>query len=246
MYELGLQQVLPYDIKLDANMYYRDIRNLIGVEIVNTYYGSYYSRFINKDYGNVRGLTVSLDRRMSDLFSISLDYTYQNARGNASDPYSAIYYYQSNLEPEKQVRPLDWDQRQTVNLILTAGNPTDLLVSANIGYGSGFPYTPDVVLERSRFLNEGTKPTTWNFDLRAERQFEIAGTNIGAYVLIYNVFGIKNEYGIFPSTGRATRDLLGEQQWRELVGDKVFDDYISDPSRFSGPRNIKVGVNFSL
>jgi len=71
MYEIGLQQVLFSNLVLDLTAYYRDIRNLLGMEIINTYEGFVYAHYINRDYGNVRGFILTLDRRFSDIFSMN-------------------------------------------------------------------------------------------------------------------------------------------------------------------------------
>ncbi len=85
-YELGLQQVIFPDVSLDLTVYYSDIRNLLGIEILETYEGFNFGRFVNRDYGNVKGIIVTLDKRFADFFSAKLDYTFQVASGNASDP----------------------------------------------------------------------------------------------------------------------------------------------------------------
>src|SRR5512139_1325211 len=43
MYEIGLQQVIFPNVALDVTAYYRDIRNLLGMEIINTYEGVKYA-----------------------------------------------------------------------------------------------------------------------------------------------------------------------------------------------------------
>ena len=118
-----MQQVLFEDVSLNLSVYYRDIRNWLGMEIVNTYEGFKYARFINRDYANVRGFIVTLDKRFSNYFSAKLDYTFQIAEGNASDPYAVYNKNQTNppIEKSKTVVPLDWDQRHTLNLTVNVG-----------------------------------------------------------------------------------------------------------------------------
>ncbi|MDZ7764159.1 MAG: TonB-dependent receptor [Melioribacteraceae bacterium] len=126
-YELGLQQVLFPNLSLDVTAYYSDIRNLLGMEIINTYEGFKYARFINRDYGNVKGVILTLDKRFADYFSFTLDYTFQIAEGNSSDPFAVYNDNQSDppVESEKKVVPLDWDQKSTVSLQASVGQPGD-------------------------------------------------------------------------------------------------------------------------
>ncbi|NIR52681.1 TonB-dependent receptor, partial [candidate division KSB1 bacterium] len=63
MYEVGIQQVVFPNVVLDFTAYYRDIRNLLGTEIIETYDKQKYARYINRDYGNVRGFIVTVEKR---------------------------------------------------------------------------------------------------------------------------------------------------------------------------------------
>jgi outer membrane receptor protein involved in Fe transport len=73
MYEIGLQQVLFPNFALDLTLYYRDIRNWLGMEIINTYEGFKYARFVNRDYANVYGMILTLDKRFANYFSLKVD-----------------------------------------------------------------------------------------------------------------------------------------------------------------------------
>ena len=79
-------------------------------------------------------------------------------------------------------------------------------------YGSGTPYTEDSRYTRGlRFENNGTKPTSLNVDLKGTKNFDVFGLSFNTYLLIYNLFDIKNEYGVSASTGRAGIDLRAEE-----------------------------------
>jgi len=248
IYEIGLQQVLMEDLSLNASMYYRDIRNWLGMEIVNTYEGFKYARFINRDYANVRGLVITLDKRFSNYFGAKLDYTYQIAEGNASDPYAVYNYNQTNppIEESKTVVPLDWDQRHTLNLSVTVGIPGNWSAGLIFQYGSGMPYTEDIKISRGvRFENGGRKPTYINLDLRADEYFKVFGINLYTYAIIYNVLDIKNEVGVYATTGRATADL-NVKYAGEIIGLNTIDEYIKNPAMYSSPRQIRLGLGFQL
>ena len=145
IYEIGLQQVLFENFALNFSVYYRDIRNWLGMEIINTYEGFKYARDINRDYANVKGFIISLDKRFADFFGAKIDYTYQIAQGNASDPQAVYNNNQTNppIEETKSVVPLNWDQRHTLNATVNFGIPGDWSVGLIFQYGSGQPYTED-------------------------------------------------------------------------------------------------------
>ena len=248
IYEIGLQQALMADISLNMSLYYRDIRNWLGMEIVNTYEGFKYARFINRDYANVRGLVIVLDKRFSNYFSAKLDYTYQIAEGNSSDPYAVYNKNQTNppIEESKTVVPLSWDQRQTLNLSLNVGVPGDWTVGAIFQYGSGMPYTEDPKISRGvRFENGGIKPSYFNLDLRIDKVFEIGNLNIRTYLTIYNALDIRNEFSVYGTTGRANSDL-NTQYAGDIIGLNTIEEYINNPSMYSTPREIRFGIGFDF
>lgn len=244
MYELGLQQVLFTNLGLDFTVYYRDIRNLLGMEIINTYEGVKYARFINRDYAKVKGFILSLDRRFADFVGARLDYTFQIAEGNASDPYSVYNNNQTDppIETNKKVVPLNWDQRSTLNLSLTLGYPGDWNVGAILQYGSGLPYTEDIRVSNGlRFENGGIRPSTLNLDLRAEKTVSFNGVNLTLFALVYNVLDTKNETSVDAASGRANIDLYTYLAG-PIIGLNTIDQYLNNPGSFSTPRQVRLGI----
>jgi len=248
MYEIGLQQVFMEDLVLNFSVYYRDVRNLLGMEILKTYEGFKYARFINRDYGNVRGFLITLDKRFSSFFSAKLDYTYQIAEGNASDPMSVFNKNQTNppIEEAKVVVPLDWDQRHTLNLSVNIGEPGDWNAGAIFQYGSGWPYTEDAKVSNGvRFENGGIKPATYNVDLRFEKLIDLGGLKINTFLLVYNVLDINNEYGVYGTTGRANTDL-NVKEAGAIIGLNTIEEYVNNPEMYSKPREIRLGFGFGF
>jgi outer membrane receptor protein involved in Fe transport len=248
-YEIGLQQVLFNNFAIDVTAYYRDIRNLLGMEIIKTYDAVRYTRYINKDYGNVRGFIVTLDKRFADYFSFKIDYTFQIAEGNSSDPNTVFNNNQTDppIEETKVVVPLNWDQRNTLNASVTVGEPGDWTVGLIFQYGSGTPYTEDIRISKGvRFENGGIKPEFYNLDLRAEKVFNIAGININTFLLVYNVLDIKNEFGVYGTTGRATTDLGYILSPVNVIGLNTIEQYVKNPGMYSTPREIRIGFGFGF
>jgi outer membrane receptor protein involved in Fe transport len=247
-YEIGLQQVVFPNVALNLTAYYSDIRDLLGTEIINTYEGFKYARFTNKDYGNVTGFILSLDKRYSDYFSAKIDYTFQIAEGNSSDPMSVYNNNQSNppIEAEKKVVPLNWDQRSTLNLAVNVGVPSDWNVGFIARYGSGTPYTEDIQISNGvRFENGGRKPSTLYFDIKANKTFKVLGFDVNTFLLVYNLFDIRNETSVYATTGRATADL-NTKYAGAIYGLNTIEDYINNPGMYSAPRQIKFGFSVNL
>ena len=247
-YELGLQQQVLKNVGIDFSVYYRDIRNLLGTEIIQSHEGFKYARYVNRDYGNIRGFIFSLEKQYSDLYSIRADYTYQIAEGNASDPLSVFFNNQSDppLSTNKKVVPLDWDQRSTLNISFNFGEQGDWMTGLIFNYGVGFPYTESIRVNGGlRFENGGVKPSTYNVDFRADKNISFSGLNGNVFLLIYNLFDIKNEYRVNSASGRANVDLFLNEAG-PIYGLNTIQEYLNDPTSISAPRNLRVGFNINF
>jgi outer membrane receptor protein involved in Fe transport len=248
-YEAGIQQVLYSNLVLDFTAYYRDLRNLVDTEVIETYDQHKYGRFINRDYGNVRGIILSFEKRLANYWGARIDFTYQHAEGNASDPRTVFFDNQSDppRESEKKLLRLDWDQRSTLNFTFTAGIPFDWNIGLIGRFGAGTPYTADLRFNPINvdFRNNRTKPSIVNFDLKAEKTFTISNVRLTAFLYIFNLLDNRNEYGVYGSTGRADTDL-NTKFAGDVVGLHTIDDYVRNPSMYSTPRQIRIGLGFGL
>ncbi|MCH8874832.1 TonB-dependent receptor [candidate division KSB1 bacterium] len=241
-YELGLQQQFGEDIGFSLTTYYKDITNLIGTEILAA--EEPYARFINLDFGNVVGISTSLSLRRKNL-GVFLDYTFQVAEGNASDPEDQFSDAASvpPTESEIQTVPLDWDQTHTVNLSVNFGQPKNWSVGLIGKMGSGLPYTPTSRATRGfreTFENSERKPFQLNFDLQASKFFHIAGLRYTFFAKIFNVLDRRNENQVFLDTGDAERtlDIFSTGEARGL---NTLEEFFLRPDFFSEPRRIQMG-----
>lgn len=248
-YEIGLQQVLFPNISADISLYYSDIRDLLGVQVLSTYESDRFGRYINRDYGNSKGLVLTLEKRHSDYFSAKLDYTYQIAQGNGSNPLQLFYNSQSDppKEETKILSPLDWDQTSTLNLSVTVGDFTDWTVGMIFSYGTGFPYSIDPTYSNSiEKINSGRKPSTTNLDFKATKIFKVFDFDLNAYLIVYNVFDTKNEYNVSSNTGRAGYDLAAQKYHSFIYGLNTIQEYTKNPGDYSGPREVRLGFGIGF
>ena len=118
-------------------------------------------------FQNSKGITIALSKRPTAKISGNIDYTYSISEGNASDPAAAFLDEQSNVEPEKMLVPLDWDQRHTFNTSLTYHPVKNSGIGLIFSFGSGFPYTTAYLGVRTSFENNAREPSTYNLDMRS-------------------------------------------------------------------------------
>ncbi len=243
-YEFGFKAALTPFLGLDVAAFYKDIRDLLGVEFISTYAAAEYARLTNVDFGNVRGFTVALDQRRlgaKEGFGVSttLDYTLQLAQGNSSDPRETATRAEAGEDPRPRVVPFSWDQRHTVNGTVVVNKPRSFSATAVLRFGTGQPYTPDIGLpgfDSSLGANSARKPTTFVTDLRAEKFFSLGGVTLTAFGRVFNLFDTRFDNGfVFSTTGSPFYTLAPVAQ-RNLLG---------DPSRFAAPRRVEVGVSFN-
>lgn len=96
-YEVGLQQQLTDDFKFDLTGFYKDVRDYIYTQTVYSQNAREYQVLTNLSYANVKGLTLSFIKRQApgSLFSATLDYTYQVAEGNRTEPTEDLFFSES-------------------------------------------------------------------------------------------------------------------------------------------------------
>jgi len=248
MYEAGLQQELFTNFGLTVTAYYKDIRNLLGqaIHIKNNF--KKFAEFINRDYGSVKGFIIALEKRMSDHYAVNLDYTFQVAKGNASDPNAAFENAQANppIETNKQLVPLDWDRMHSLNFTLTVGTAGNFIASAIGRLGSGLPYTPSLQDQRTGFENSDNRPAYFNLDLYFTKYFQLLDNNFYIFLKMYNAFDTANEIEVFTDTGRAGYTLALTQEQSQPRGVNTLEEYFTRPDYYSAPRQVILGLGFQF
>jgi len=249
--EIGIQQQITDDVAVDLTAYIRDIRNLTttGTERINTFGGgSLYSKYQNKDFGFVKGIVLTVDKRFAGGLAATLDYTYQVAKGSGSNPDDAAKALRGGTLPEVQLTPLEWDQRHTLN-ITASYNAEGWGVSMISQYGSGKPYTPRRVTDISTLAtNSQLKPTFFNVDVRAFYEIPLNPIRVVAFVRVFNLFDAKSERDVFDDTGRAGFTTDYEKALRENTQHRVnsVSDWFRIPNNFSEPRRVELGLNLEF
>ncbi|MFT5517097.1 MAG: outer membrane receptor protein involved in Fe transport, partial [Rhodothermales bacterium] len=251
-YELGLQYSLARDLKIELTVYYKDIKNLLGQEIISTVDKKVYARYVNRDYGNTKGFAASLIRQYSNNFGVTLDYTYQVARGNASDPNSVFFNNQTQppVEPEKQVLPLNWDQRHSLNGTLIMGNSSGTTLSLIARFASGQPYTPSNPGSQlsAQLSNSESKPSLLNIDVNIARRFKMAGYSARVYAKAFNVLDRLNSRSIYTSTGNPFHPYrtLGETEVLNQNRNFTVDEIDLRPDFLDPPRRVTIGLDITF
>jgi outer membrane receptor protein involved in Fe transport len=246
-YEIGFKQALTNDLTFELTGYNKDIRDLTGQETRTDVYGGKFWRLINRDYANVKGITVAFEKleRRSGSIGFSLDYTYQVATGNASDPNDEWLNQRQDppIQGQKKRLPLDWDQTHSLNISATTTQRG--FHFAVIGkVGSGNPYTRSSPRYANRVLNGERKPMTMTIDINITKDIQIGNFTLHPYIKVYNLLDRKNNKDVFPSSGSA--DYAYEMNFETYIGIQTQEEFYTRPDYYFEPRRIVAGITFGF
>jgi len=260
-YEIGLQQQLTSDISLETSVYYKDIRDLLGIEILTLSNAATFYRYVNKEYANSMGFTIAFNQGLSGgILSSRVDYTYMIAKGSASNPEtlrdisviagSGKGAYNLSI---RKINFLDWDQTHTLNTSVTL-HPTPTWNIGLIGQiGSGLPYTPSTLdpaiqLPGGQWDNVGRKPLRWQLDALITKSFNLAGIRWVAIVKAFNIFNQLNENQVHSISGHAGPNAylpeVAKKRYYRLakVGEFTRNEADYNPTWYSRPFFIQFGL----
>jgi len=249
--ELGVSQQLSDDLALDMTAYIRDIRNLTGTrsdEIVIFGGSATYSKYVNSDFGFIKGVVLSMTKKFAGGVAATVDYTYQVARGSASDPQEARNAKAGGALPEVQLVPLGWDQRHTLNATASYSS-TNWGVSFIGQYGTGTPYTPRRSADVTTMLtNSQTKPEFFDLDGQAFYAVSLDRLRFVLFLRVFNLFDIRNETGVYDDTGRAgfTTDEARTLSINPLQAVNTVQEWYRIPTFYSEPRRVEFGLNIEF
>lgn len=197
-YELGFQQVLSKTSSIKISAFYKEQRD--QVQLINVFqaYPNTYRTFGNRDFGTIKGVTISYDLRRTGNVRMTAAYTLQFANGTGSDATSALGLVNAGEPNLRVIFPYAYDQRHGFNIVFDyrygdgkdyngpmigdfgVFENTGLNIVTNIG--SGTPYsgaklpTGEALLNPGNSFLDGTlngsrKPWQYRIDLQLDRNF---------------------------------------------------------------------------
>ena len=217
-YEVGFTRQVGSSASLDITVYYKDTKDIVQVEAIPST-PAQFATFVNKDFGTVKGIDVSMVVRRTRRTQANVGYSLMYATGTGSNPESqrniAWQFQPGATEPPRMLAPLNFDQRHkvTVNVDYRFGDKDGPALGgahplANAGInllfkaGSGFPYTPTYVYNEvtlaatssrpSGPINSSYSPWTYQLDLKANKDVVAGQNRVSLYVWVINLLDRKN------------------------------------------------------
>lgn len=261
-YEFGLQQQLTDNFKFDLTAFYKDVRDYIYTQTVYSLNARQYRLLTNLSYANVKGMTLSFIKRPArgSLLSFTLDYTYQVAEGNRTQPVEDLFFSEAaGKQTETYLVPLSFDRSHLINGTVTMSDPRNWSVGLIYNLQTGTPYTPALPPTLSTITYEQTsanKPFQWNVDLRIEKFFKLDPFDFSLFVQVKNLFDTENERFVWANSGQALENAeqkLNASQFEDILRRTVEDKGLFDPAvienyykreeRLSTPREVRFGFS---
>jgi hypothetical protein len=260
MYEIGLQQQLTEAISVDATLFYRDVRGWVGTSpLIDLEYGpgqktgSAYSKYENKDYENVKGITLKIEKRLRDNYSFRADYTFQSAEGTYSDAADAYNDIANNRAPVLALLPLSFDQKHTINVqcIYTISDWTFSLIGR---YWTGLPYTPTQPTDAGSvgtssvtgFIgNSARLPDQKSIDVTINKALHLfSQLDLQLFVNVYNLLDQRDATSVYADTGNPdyTTTIDPARVKYNSLRVSTVEDFVNQPSWYTAPRQVQVGL----
>jgi len=261
LYEFGLQQQFTNVLAVDVSAFYKDIRDLLATQSISYLSSNYgpasYSVYLNKDFGSVKGLTVSLTKRWDPKTKTSafLDYSYQITEGNSVTSGSFYFNSLTGEEEEKRIVPLSWDQPHILNATITISEPQNWGLSIIGKMSAGWPYTPNI--PNANYVpdpNSQRKPLQKSVNLRVFKNLSLGMFDVVLFAKVFNLFDTRNERYVFNDTGRAgytyaTRSIEETDALTSHYGETgvhTWEEYQQRASYYSTPRSVQFGLSLEF
>jgi outer membrane receptor protein involved in Fe transport len=223
-----------------------------------------YTVLLNLDYQTVRGLEVSLARRLGGYWGFDLRYSLSQMRTNAAPPDLEMLKQAQNDPPAYQEIRSEIDQAHVFNGVLRFAVGDDapdiplgnLLRNASASItlraASGLPYTPELayaVGDAQR--NSGTSPATFDVNLLVRKDWRVANLRYGAFVRVTNLLNRRNCLQVFPTTGDCEGGSGMAGRFDVIGGGSIAEtsttaDIWDRPDMVAAPRAINAGIRVTF
>jgi outer membrane receptor protein involved in Fe transport len=257
-YELGARHQILDDLALDFSVFYNDIYDYPKSLRFERRGRPDFFVYVNEDFARSRGFELTLRKNRTRYTWGRLAYSYTVATGKASDP-NQFNLLQQEIGAFTQVgrdeEYLYWNrphkltadvtvsvgERQTPPQVLGRTLPRDWSLHLYAWAQSGRAYTP------TRYSGEETAtrysanaPANATLDVRFSKGFRFRGAKWSYLIEARNLFNRRYPKRIDSVTGRGY--VIGEGSLDRPLTPTEIAQY-SDPSFWSTPRSVRVGVS---
>jgi len=251
-------------ITLDVSAYYKDVKNLVETAYYYDEQEQVYQTYINRDYADIKGFHVNLERTSGDLRGY-IRYNYESATGKSSNALNAPVTYFETPDPtygfadipDPEDIYLDYDRTHKLVLNLRYRSPSrfgfklggfyplgNMSVSATMRYMSGRPFTDPI---QGILYGERT-PDERDVKMRFEKGIRLKNRSVTFYAEVFNLL---NE----PvwSYSRTFNNDYNTPRWfidrDNILTYKLYEPYITSQDIYllrNEPRHWRLGLIFKF
>ena len=251
-YEIGLQQEIFTGFAINVTAFYEDKRDYVssGPLNITSIPSVRYGTWVNRDYANIKGVTVALNQRVSGNVSLGFDYTYSQAEDSNSDQASEFFAALSRNDTTgtalaRFLTPTNWDRSHVFNSsMFYTGNNWGFNILQR--FSSGLPYTPSTDIPRRVGLsasgdvltNSVRMPFVFTLDLSLYKTFKMGQNDLRLNINLYNLLDRRNVNYVYNDSGVPTGPLRPPTQYD--------DGFFENPGSYSEPRRVQIGIQYSF
>ncbi|MEW5873986.1 MAG: hypothetical protein AB1752_02245 [Candidatus Zixiibacteriota bacterium] len=270
-------------VSLSAEAFHAKSSNLPAPRFYPWFY-SEYSMFSDEMVTTAEGINIRVDVPRIDGLAASLRYTFTDVKSRFRPyvyPYPIVWQNQEGPRPEEY--PSNYDQPSIftaiVDLRSVAGQGPSIgkirpleNTGANLVFtaASGYPYTPLETYNEAAIvtgvpnprapLYSSRTPSTYQLDLKVDREFNLKGSTLNFYLWVVNLFDRENVIDVWQSSGLPnTTGWLSTgdgQVFTEvhsmptdasfLTGEEKYRFRENDPTHYGPGRQIRFGAKLSF
>ena len=263
-YELGVNTQISEFVVVDISGYYKDQYDLISTSD-ERWKNLTLDRYVNLDYGRMRGFELSIEKRPSHHYALTFNYDFSYAYGKASDQHANRDDRLKNVPYNWDEHPLNWDETHKINAYLTVlyaqGEhpqflwlvlPDDWMMTLQWSFGSGLPYTPSRYLtgeENQNLVLPNSYRRPWNemTTLKFEKYYTInhkTGSRLFFGFTVTNLFNKRNINSVHTATGTPDKAVNPLDPGYNPFENRT--DFDANPRNIGSSRNVlfRIGTTF--
>jgi outer membrane receptor protein involved in Fe transport len=255
-YELGIERNFFDEFLLTVTGYYKDVRNTVRVVTVISPYGTYRTNG-NADYGDVRGVEISLRKQAShyswgSVWGYANYTTQQSITGSSGAP--------NVIKQSGNLYPISGDVVYPTPPRIKAGfyyeTPQDLAIfnrlSLSLDYWLTVPNEKDL---GDVFVYNGhayPRPPDQNLTMRIRKDFAFGaggqGLRLGIYAEVRNVTNFQSlNLGLYKTASDEDQANLVNSDFKDVPTEDANGTPYLDLARFRNlPRSVILGITMEL
>jgi len=251
-------------ITLDISAYYKDVKNLVETAYYYDEQEQVYQTYINRDYADIKGFHVNLERKLGDLRGY-IRYNYESATGKSSNALNAPVTYFESYDPivgyaditDPQDVYLDYDRTHKVVVNLRYRSPGKfgprilgsyplgrISISGTMRYMTGRPFT-----DPSQGILYGERtPDERDIRMRFEKSMRLKNRLVTFYAEVFNLLNepVWNYSRTFNNDYNTPRWFVDRD---DILTYELYEPYITSQDIYllsNEPRHWRLGLIFKF